>query len=67
MNRLGQIEALISQFRHPKDHRRFHQSLHNKAAVEVYFDHGQAILLHRVSIKREISNKRRLRHHITSA
>ena len=44
------------------NHRSYHESIANLTPADVYFGHGQTILLQREKIKRQTIAQRRLQH-----
>ena len=58
----GDLEAKIDAFVDHYNHRRYHESLSNLTPADVYFGHGQTILLERQRIKRNTIKNRRLQH-----
>jgi hypothetical protein len=57
----------IARFVEHCNHRRYHESLQNLTAADVYFGRGQTILLERERIKRDIIKLRRLQHQLKAA
>jgi hypothetical protein len=60
---VAQIEAFVEHY----NHQRYHESLNNLTPADVYFGHGQAILLERERIKRQTIQQRRLLHYSQAA
>jgi putative transposase len=58
----GDLEASIGRFVDHYNYQRYHESLDNLTPADVYFGHGQTILLERERIKRNTIKKRRLQH-----
>jgi putative transposase len=58
----GDLEAQIEAFVADYNHRRYHESINNLTPADVYFGHGQIILLQRERIKRQTIAQRRLQH-----
>ena len=58
----GDLEAQVEAFVAHYNHRRYHESLRNLTPADVYFGHGQTILLDRERIKRQTIQQRRLIH-----
>ena len=58
----GDLEAKIDAFVTNYNHCRYHESLGNLTPADVYFGHGQTILIERERIKRQTIAKRRLLH-----
>ena len=58
----GALEAQVGAFIAHYNHQRYHESLHNLTPADVYFGHGQTILLDRERIKRQTIHQRRLFH-----
>jgi putative transposase len=54
----AQIEAFVADY----NHRRYHESINNLTPADVYFGHGQTILLQRERNKRQTIAQRRLQH-----
>jgi len=63
----GDLEAQIDAFVEHYNHRRYHESLSNLTPADVYFGHGQSILLQRERIKRKTFEQRRLQHRKSAA
>ncbi|RYG93738.1 MAG: transposase [Alphaproteobacteria bacterium] len=61
------LEAQIAAFVEHYNHCRYHESLDNLTPADVYFGHGQTILLERERIKRETIKQRRLNHQTKAA
>ena len=61
------LEAQIAAFVEHYNHRRYHESLDNLTPADVYFGHGQTILLERERIKRQTIKQRRLNHQAKAA
>jgi transposase InsO family protein len=58
----GALEAQIDAFVADYNYRRYHESIDNLTPADVYFGHGQTILLNRERIKRTTIMQRRLQH-----
>lgn len=58
----GDLSAQIERFIDHYNHRRYHESLQNLTPADVYFGHGQTILLERKRIKQNTINERRLQY-----
>jgi transposase InsO family protein len=58
----GDLEAQIDKFIGHYNHRRYHESLGNLTPADVYFGHGQTIVLERERIKKQTIEIRRLVH-----
>jgi len=58
----GDLEAQIDAFVADYNYRRYHESIGNLTPADVYFGHGQTILLNRERIKRATIIQRRLQH-----
>jgi transposase InsO family protein len=58
----GDLEAQIDAFVADYNYRRYHESIDNLTPADVYFGHGQTILLNRERIKRKTIMQRRLHH-----
>ena len=58
----GELEARIGDFVAHYNHLRYHESLDNLTPADVYFGHGQTILIERERIKRQTIANRRLLH-----
>ncbi len=63
----GALEADIEASVEHYNHRRYHESLNNLTAADVYFGRGQTILLERERIKRKTIQHRRWMHHQNAA
>jgi len=63
----GDLEAQVEAFVAHYNHRRYHESLANLTPADVYFGHGQTILLEREKIKRKTIEHRRLQHRKSAA
>ena len=58
----GDLEDRIAEFVAHYNHLRYHESIANLTPADVYFGHGQTILLERERIKRQTIQNRRLLH-----
>jgi putative transposase len=58
----GDLEAPIEAFVADYNHLRYHESIDNLTAADVYFGRGQTILIERERIKRQTIANRRLLH-----
>src|SRR6202045_1851117 len=58
----GDLEAQIEAFVADYNHLRYHESIANLTAADVYFGRGQTILIERERIKRQTIANRRLLH-----
>jgi putative transposase len=58
----GDLEAQIEAFVNYYNHQRYHESLSNVTAADVYFGRDKAILKQRERIKRKTLETRRLHH-----
>jgi putative transposase len=63
----GDLEAQIDAFVSYYNHQRYHESLKNLTPADVYFEHGQTILLKRERIKRKTIEHRSLQHRRAAA
>jgi putative transposase len=63
----GGLEAKTDTFVDYYNHRRYHESLSNLTAADVYFGRAQTILLERERIKRATLQNRRLQHQLNAA
>ena len=63
----GDLEVRIEAFIDHYNHRRYHESLSNLTPADVYFGHGEVILLNRKRIKRQTIEHRRLQHRKSAA
>jgi transposase InsO family protein len=63
----GDLKAQIGKFITYYNHHRYHESLSNLTPADVYFGHGQTILLERERIKRNTLQNRRLQNRKAAA
>ena len=67
LNLPGDPEAQLAAFVEHYDHRRYHESPSNLTPADVYFGHGQTILLERERINRKTIEHLRLQHRNATA
>ena len=63
----GDLEAQIAAFVDDYNHCRYHESIDNLTAADVYCGHGSTILAERQRIKRQTIANRRLQHRLQAA
>ena len=63
----GDLEAQIDAFVDYYNNRRYHEAISNLTPADVYFGHGNTILLERERIKRQTIQTRRLIHRVKAA
>ena len=63
----GDLEAQIADFVSHYNHSRYHESLSNLTPADVYFGHGQTILLKRKRTKQNTFEERRFQHDTLAA